>query len=135
MMTTFVYKVLRSFIYAFKGILSNCEERNMKVHLFASVLVVLMGLSLGISLQEWFTITILIGLVFAAEMMNTAVEELSNIVRDELKLSYKATQRARDVAAGAVFVIAIVSAIIGTAIFLPKVMQLFTNLIFLQSQT
>lgn len=119
-MFTFFYKVVRSFKYAFQGMISMLQERNMKVHLFAAFVAIILGNVYRLSLTEWFVILILIGIVFALEMVNTAIEELSNIVRDELKLSYKATQRARDVAAGAVFVMAIIAALIGSAIFLPK---------------
>lgn len=120
-MTHFVYKVLRSFIFAFQGIISGARERNMKVHLIAVIVVSLTGLWVQLQLWEWFVVFILFGLVTSAEMVNTAVEELANIVRDELKLSYKATQRARDVAAGAVLIQAIIASIIAGAIFLPKI--------------
>lgn len=115
----FIYKVLRSFTYASKGIVSMFQERNMKVHIVAACCVVVAGILFQITLSQWYTILILIAAVFALEMMNTAIEELANTIRDELKLGYKATQRARDVAAGAVFVMAIVAAIIGGSIFLP----------------
>lgn len=120
-MFTFIYKVIRSFKYATQGLLSMLHERNMKVHILAAAFTVVMGNYLGLSKGEWYIILILIGAVFALEMMNTAVEELANIVRDELKLGYKATQRARDVAAGAVFVMAIMAALIGASIFIPKI--------------
>lgn len=123
-MAIFIYKVLRSFKYASQGIVSMMSERNMKVHIFAALIAVLLGNYLQLSLTEWFIILILIGAIFALEMVNTAIEELANIIRDELKLDYKATQRARDIAAGAVFVMAIIAAIIGTAIYLPKILLL-----------
>ena len=120
-MITFIYKVLRSFIYASQGFVTMMSERNMKVHVFSSIVAVWLGVFVGLSKTEWYVILILIGAVFALEMVNTAIEELANIVRDELKLSYKATQRARDIAAGAVFVMATIAAIIGISIFLPKI--------------
>ncbi len=125
-MGTFIYKVLRSFGYAGQGIVSMVTERNMQVHLMAALIVVFLGNLVRLSRDEWFIILIVIAAVFALEMVNTAVEELANIVRDELKLSYKATQRARDVAAGAVLVMAVVAAIIGTTIFLPKILTLLS---------
>lgn len=118
----FLYKVIRSFKYATQGVLTAVEERNMKVHVFGALCAVILGILLKISTLEWTIVTMLIGMIFAAEMVNTAVEELSNIIRDELKLPYKATQRARDVAAGAVLVLSIVACIIGFSIFLPKLL-------------
>lgn len=123
-MFQFWKKVLRSFIFATQGILSALQERNMKVHVMGLALVLFLGIWLRISHLEWIIILILSGLVISAEMVNTAVEELSNIVRDELKLSYGATKRARDVAAGAVLVLAFVSAVIGLSIFIPRIMSI-----------
>lgn len=123
-MILFITKVLKSFIYAFNGIVSGFGERNMKVHGLAALLIIALSLFLNITLFEWLVVLLLIGLVIAAELVNTAVEELSNIVRDELKLGYVATKRARDVAAGAVLMIAIVAAIIGSVIFVPRLLPL-----------
>lgn len=123
-MILFIAKVLRSFLYAFNGIVSGFAERNMRVHGLAAVSIILLSFLLQISLLEWLVVLLLIGLIFAAELVNTAVEELSNIVRDELKLSYSATKRARDVAAGAVLVLAIVAALIGSVIFVPRLLPL-----------
>lgn len=124
-MGTYISKVLKSFVYAGQGVVSMASERNMQVHMFAACVVIFMGSILHLSMNEWFITLILIAGVFALEMVNTAIEELSNIVRDELKLGYKATQRARDVAAGAVFVFSVVAALIGLRIFLPKILLLF----------
>jgi diacylglycerol kinase len=74
---------------------------------------------------EWLFILTMIGLVLAAEMLNTAVEEVCNSMRDELGLPYASSKRARDVAAGAVLVLAVVAALIGCVIFIPKIAVLF----------
>jgi diacylglycerol kinase len=117
-----IYKTLKSFTYAFKGIWSGFSERNMRVHGIGAVLAVSLGIWLKISLSEWFVILLLIGAVFAAELINTAIEELANCLRDECHLPYRSTCRARDIAAGAVLVLAIVAAIIGVCIFGPKIL-------------
>ena len=122
-MFNFVYKVLRSFTYAYQGFVSVLGERNMRVHVVGAIFAIWLGAFFHISKTEWYVVMILIAAVFALEMLNTAIEELANIVRDELKLSYKATKRARDIAAGAVFVMAIVATIIGTMIFLPRILN------------
>lgn len=115
-----IQKFLKAFPCAFKGILSGFEERNMKFHGVAALVVLWLSWYLQLVFCEWVVVLVLIGLVWAAELINTAVEELANIVRDELKLDYEATKRARDTAAGAVLVLAIISAIIGLLIFIPK---------------
>lgn len=123
----FIYKVLRSFLYAFRGIWHAIDERNMKVHVLAAGVVVGAGFFLNLSRIEWCIVLLLIAAVWSAEMVNTAVEELANIVRDELKLTYVATQRARDVAAGAVLIFALVALVISGMIFLPKILELFAS--------
>jgi undecaprenol kinase len=115
-----IAKFFRAFKYASRGFVSALKERNMRFHFVAAILVTVAGFYFNLNNWEWIIIIILMGIVLSAEMVNTALEELANIVRDELKLSYSATTRARDVAAGAVLVLAIVAAIIGLIIFLPK---------------
>ncbi|MBD3279824.1 MAG: diacylglycerol kinase family protein [Candidatus Pacebacteria bacterium] len=110
-------KFLLSFVNAFKGIRSGFQERNMKIHGLAAVIVIAAGLVFNLNVGEWVLVLILIGLVMAAELINTAVEELADTVRDELKLDYGATTRARDVAAGAVLVLAIIAGLIGLLLF------------------
>ena len=124
-MAHFIYKVLKSFTYAGAGIASAFGERNMKVHGVATVLVLCVSIWLRVSAIEWFFILMMTGLVLSAEMMNTAVEEVCNSMRDELGLPYASSKRARDVAAGAVLVLAAVAAVIGVIIFLPKLRVLF----------
>lgn len=118
-------KFFKAFYYAGRGIISALSERNVRFHVGAMLLVVLAGIQLGLSQTEWYVVLILIGSVLSAELVNTAIEDLANHVRDDLKIGYSATARTRDVAAGAVLIVAIVAALIGTMIFLPKVLQLF----------
>lgn len=116
-----IQKFLMAFVYAGKGIFSGFAERNMRVHGLATILVVILSWYLKISKMEWLVILLLIACVWSAELANTAIEELANTIRDELKLNYGATKRARDTAAGAVLIIAVVSVVIGAMIFLPKI--------------
>ncbi|MFZ5376210.1 MAG: diacylglycerol kinase family protein [Patescibacteria group bacterium] len=120
----FWFKVFRSFAPASKGILSGFGERNMRVHGLALVVVVATGAIVGLERYEWLFVLIAIGLVMAAELINTGIEELSNIVRDELHLSYQATRRARDVSSGAVLVLTVLSICIAVVVFLPKILEM-----------
>lgn len=121
----FWYKVFHSFIPAAQGIVSAFGERNMRVHGLAFIVVVIASLLLGLDKIEFVFITLAIGLVMAAEMINTAIEELCNIVRDELSLGWGATKRARDIAAGAVLVLTVVAILIAGTVFLPKLLALY----------
>lgn len=113
--------IFQSFKFAFKGILTGIKEsRNLKIHLTFTFLVIIFGIFFRISALEWVILLILIGLVISAELINTSIEDIENIIRDEAGVSYKFTGKGKDLAAGAVFVLAIIAAIIGLMIFLPK---------------
>lgn len=112
------------FVHAFQGIKTGFGQRNMRVHGFVAVLVVLAGIFLRISTIEWFIVIFLIGVVWAAELFNTAIENEANIMRDTLGAPYSIMGKAKDLAAGAVLVVAIAAGIIGLAIFVPKVLVL-----------
>lgn len=113
----------KSFRYAFEGVLVGIrQERNMKIHCLAVVLVVLAGIFLHISVTEWCICLILFGLILALELVNTAVEAVVDLVTDEYRPLAK---RAKDTAAGAVLIAAVMAAIVGGILFLPKIYFLF----------
>lgn len=108
----------RSFGYAFQGIFTCVrKERNMKIHCVAAVLVVI----LKISAIEWCICLVLFGLVMALEHVNTAVEAVVDMVTEEY---HPLAKVAKDTAAGAVLIAAIMAAIAGGIIFLPKIAQI-----------
>ena len=111
----------KSFGYAFAGIFAvETKERNMKIHCVAAVLVVIAGVILKISAIEWCICLTLFGLVMALEMVNTAVEAVVDLVTEERKPLAKL---AKDAAAGAVLIAAIMAAIAGMIIFIPKLLE------------
>lgn len=116
-------KLANSFKYAFKGFFTSFKtERNMKIHVFIMIIVIMMGYFLKISTIEWLICIILFGVVISAELFNTAIENLVDMVT-----SYR-NEKARivkDVSAGAVLVLAICAFIIGLIIFLPKIVYFF----------
>ncbi len=85
------------------------------------VLVIISGFILKISITEWTICIVLFGLVITAELINTAIETTVDIVMPEKNEKAKL---AKDIAAGAVLVSAIASAIIGIIIFLPKILNI-----------
>ena len=110
----------KSFGYAFEGIFHTIRrERNMQIHCAAAVLVILLGCLLHISKAEWIVCLILFGMVMGLECVNTAVDAVVDLVTKERRPLAK---KAKDAAAGAVLIAAIMSAIIGGIIFLPKIM-------------
>ena len=112
-------KLINSFKYAFRGIITALKkEQNMKIHFIIALCVIIAGIILKISTMEWLICLILIGLVISLELVNTALEQTVDIAMPEINEKAKI---AKDVAAGAVLVSAIISAIIGLIIFMPKI--------------
>lgn len=92
------------------------EEPNLKIHFIVAVLVIVLSFILKISRQDWISVIILIGLVFAVELTNTAIEAIVDAFTDS---EHPGAKLAKDISAGAVLVVAIISAIVGIIIFLP----------------
>ncbi len=114
-----------SFGYAFRGIKELvAEQPNAKIHLIVASMVILAGFLLDISTMEWLVIILSIALVFAAEAFNTALEYLTDLVSPNF---HPLAGKTKDVAAGAVLITAIGTAIVGLVVFLPKLLALFTN--------
>lgn len=115
-------KFINSFKYAFTGIISSFKsERNMKVHVSIMTLVIICGILLKIEIWEWTTCLICFGIVISAELFNTAIETIVDMVcpnKDNM------AKKAKDISAGAVLMNAIMSLIIGILIFLPKIINL-----------
>ncbi|WP_102406372.1 diacylglycerol kinase family protein [Parabacteroides bouchesdurhonensis] len=116
-------KRLQSFKYAFNGIrLLITKEHNAWIHCFAAICVIAAGFCFGLSQTEWIAVSIAIGAVLAAEAINSAIEVLADHVSPEYN---EAIKRTKDLAAGAVLLIAIAAATVGLIIFIPKITSLF----------
>ncbi|WP_167627978.1 diacylglycerol kinase family protein [Listeria valentina] len=121
------YKRSRSYVASFKhafcGIKTTLkEERNMKIHVASAVLVLLFAALFQVKMVEWLILLLCIGLVIALETVNTAIERTIDTITEEFLPEAK---KAKDAAAGAVLIIATISAIIGLIIFIPYFWQLF----------
>ncbi len=124
-------KLINSFKCAIQGIRQAVKtERNVKIHITIMILVIIAGIVLKINTQEWIICIILFGLVISLELVNSAIEATVDIAMPEINEKAKV---AKDVAAGAVLVSAIASAIIGLIIFIPKVIAFCTNMQILKN--
>ena len=118
-------KRLKSFKYAFNGLkILFREEPNAKIHLFAAICVLIAGFAFRISGGEWIAVVLCIGLVIALEALNSAIENIADFVSSE---KHEAIKKVKDLAAGAVLVGAIASAIVGLVVFLPKIGKILTD--------
>ncbi|MFO7620165.1 MAG: diacylglycerol kinase family protein [Bacteroidales bacterium] len=111
-----------SFRFASKGLLTLLKyEHNSRIHLLAALAVIAAGIVLKISMPEWCLIIIVTGLVFMAELLNTALEEMSDVIDPEWN---EKIRKVKDYAAAAVLISSIVSAVVGGLIFIPKILDL-----------
>ncbi len=111
-------KLRNSFKFAFAGIITALKkEQNMKIHFTIMLIVIIAGFIFKLSAIEWIICIILFGLVISLELANTAIEQTVDIAMPEKNEKAKI---AKDVAAGAVLVTAIISVIVGLIIFIPK---------------
>ena len=116
-------KQMKSFTFAWKGILTCAgHEQNITFHLLAAIAVIVAGSIFHITHIEWMVVMLCIGSVIAAELFNSAIERLVDLVSPERN---KIAGEVKDIAAGAVLVTAIAAAIVGLIVFLPYILALF----------
>ncbi|MBA4542629.1 diacylglycerol kinase family protein [Thermoactinomyces daqus] len=121
-----VTKLLRSFVYALEGLkYTVITQRNMRIHFLIALAVLFFALYLPISKLEVLVVFITIILVLFAELINTAVEAVVDMVTEEY---HPLAKIAKDVAAGAVLLTAGLAVIVGISVFYPYLDKLFIRL-------
>lgn len=114
-----ISKRLLSFRYATQGILYALRtQHNLWIHLTVALLVVVFGIFFSLSTTEWIGVSFAIGMVISAEIFNSSIEKLTDLVSPGIS---REAGQVKDMAAGAVFICAITAAIIGLIIFAPKI--------------
>ena len=107
----------RSFVHAWRGVVHLvASQHNAWIHLLATAVVIAAGVVFDLTRWEWCWLVLAIGLVLAAEAMNSAVEALADAVSPEFNAG---VGRAKDVAAAAVLILAVTASLIGALVFLP----------------
>ncbi len=113
---------LRSFKYAFMGLRWLFrEEHNSWIHLAFIVVLIPAGFVLHLSPIEWTIMILCIGAVLSMELVNSAIERIADKISKERD---DEIGKIKDIAAAAVLISAIASAIAGLIIFIPKFFQL-----------
>ncbi len=116
-----------SFEFAWHGFVTTYyEERNMRVHLSAAILGIIFGFLFQLSLQEWRWLLLVMFLVIVMEIINTAFENLVDLVTD--KHFHEIAKKVKDMAAAAVLLTAGFAVVIGGTIFIPKIWTLIGKL-------
>jgi diacylglycerol kinase (ATP) len=116
-------KLIRSFGYAFKGVAyATTTQLNFRIHLGATIIAILLGFELHISVSEWQWIAVSITLVLVTELFNTMIEALVDLVSPGFN---ETAGRVKDMSAGTVIISALFALLTGIIIFLPKLLLLF----------
>ena len=116
-----ITKRIKSFKYAFAGLkILLKQEHNARIHLAATFVAILAGVFFKISTSEWSLIVFAIVLVFVTEIINTAIEGISDFISPQKNEKIKII---KDLAAASVLVAAIGAIIIALLVFIPKIIS------------
>lgn len=113
----------KSFGFALQGFrYTLATERNIRVMLGGTAFAVVMGLVLQLDLVSWAIVLLCIGCVLAAELMNTAIETVVDLVSPEY---HPLAGHAKDIAAAAVYVLSFLVAVVGVCVFANAIISKF----------
>lgn len=113
--------IVESFRCAFSGLLYTLRtQRNMRFHLAVGSVVIILGLWLELSADQWAVVALTSGLVLVSEMTNTVVEKLVDLVCPEY---HPLAKIVKDVMAGAVVLAAMIAVVVGLLVLGPPLWQ------------
>ncbi len=116
-----IRRFLLSFKYSIQGLkIAYRDEQSMWIHLTITTLAVIAGFWLQISAMEWLIVIILITLVLGAELINTAIEAVVDLVTGEY---HELAKYAKDLASASVFIYSMLALTCGAIIFVPKIID------------
>jgi diacylglycerol kinase len=119
-------KFLKSFVYALRGLKhALIHEQNFTIEIICAFVAITFSFLFDISKLEWFIVIINIGIVLMAELFNTAIENLCNMIHKE---THPIIKIVKDVSAAAVIVASISALVSGCIIFIPPFISLFKTL-------
>jgi diacylglycerol kinase len=112
----------RKFDDAFRGIIQSIRQQSSyRVHFFFALIVPIAAIFLKLHLLEWCFVILLIAVVIATEMFNSAIETLSRVVTDKFD---ERIMQVLDITSGAVLVVSIFAAILGATIFITAFLRM-----------
>ena len=116
-------RLIRSFRHAIEGVSYAWRyNQNLRIHFTIAILVIIASIFFRVNAFEMGILGVMILLVISAEMINTTIEQMVDLISVEHK---KEAKIAKDVAAGMVLVSALGSIIVGILIFVPHLLKLF----------
>jgi diacylglycerol kinase len=115
-------KLIKSFSYALRGLQHTLvHEQNFRIELFCAFVTIGCAFVFSISKLEWFIVIINIAAVLTAELFNTAIENLCNMIH---KTTHPVIKIVKDVSAAAVVITALCALVCGCIIFAPYFLNL-----------
>jgi len=118
-----ITRLFKSFGYAYKGLFKTFrEEQNLKIQTFASLLVLILGFYFSISRIEWAILTLVVSLVLIAEIANSAVERITDVLKPRINTYVK---EIKDIMAAGVLLASLAAIIAGAIIFFPYFLEIF----------
>lgn len=111
--------IIRKFSYALRGFfISLKEEKSLVIHLTVAILTLIFAAILQLSPLGWAILVLTIGLVISSELMNTAIENVVDMVAFKYNFNAK---KIKDIAAAATLVLAIIAIAVGLLLFVPRI--------------
>ena len=112
---------LASWKYSMQGLAYAYKyEQSVLIHFVCTIIAVIGGILLDISLSEWLLIFISLGSVLAIELINTAIEATVDLVTTKI---HPLAKIAKDCGSAATFVCGLIATVISLGIFIPKLIE------------
>jgi diacylglycerol kinase len=112
-----IKRLFKSFTYAFRGLFKTlAEEQNLQIQSLSGLVVIVAGWCLGIRAWEWCVLLLVIFIVILMEIINSAVERITDVLKPRLDAYVK---EIKDIMAAAVMLSSLIAVIVGLIIFLP----------------
>mgnify|MGYP002852317431 CR=1 FL=1 len=115
-------RFIKSFGYSIEGLkYAYRYEQSMLIHVIATICVLAVNIFFHVTAFEWLVTLICIGMVLAAELFNSAIEAVVDMVTLDI---HPLAKIAKDCASAGTFVLAMIAAVIGFVIYIPYVIEL-----------
>lgn len=119
-------RFVRSFSFSISGLKYAYKyEQSMFVHVIATICVITANIIFKVQPIEWLITVLAIGMVLAAELINTAIEAIVDMVTLEF---HPLAKIAKDCGSAATFVLAMMAAVIGIVVYLPHILEILKGL-------
>ncbi|MFH1662095.1 MAG: diacylglycerol kinase family protein [Candidatus Falkowbacteria bacterium] len=117
-----IKRLIKSFGYAFKGLIKTIrEEQNLQIQFIIAFLILLLAYFFKINRIEWCLVILVIGLVILAEVINSAAERITDVLKPRINTYVK---EIKDIMAAAVMIASFVAIVVGVVIFYPYFLNL-----------